>query len=68
MKKYVGNMKIRILPIYGPWGLEKFRAHPLISGWENGSQFSGLGVPQRKYMKHVNKLAMISSIKETINQ
>ena len=32
MKKYVGNMKIRTLPTYGPWDLEKFRAQPLISG------------------------------------
>ena len=34
MKKYVGNMKIRTLPIYGPWDLEKFRAYPLISEGE----------------------------------
>ena len=45
-------MRIRTLPIYGPWDLEKFRAHPLISGG-GGSQFPGLGVPQRKDMKHV---------------
>ena len=32
MKKYGGNMKIRTLLIYGPRDLEKFRAHPLISG------------------------------------
>ena len=32
MKKYAENMKIRTLPRYGPWDLEKFRAHPLISG------------------------------------
>ena len=59
MKKYDGimkdigrNMKIRTLPIYGPWDLEKFRAHPLISGGGDGSQ--GLGIPQRKDMKHVH--------------
>jgi len=55
MKKYVGNMKIRTLPIYGPWDLEKFRAQPLISGRGGGGPpFPGLGVPQRKDMKHVN--------------
>jgi len=36
MKKYVGNMKIRTLPIYRPWDLEKFRDRPLISGREVG--------------------------------
>ena len=57
MKKYVGHVKIRTLPIYRPWDLEKFRAHPFIlgrSGVGGGSQFPGLGVPQRKDMKHVN--------------
>ena len=53
MKKYEGNMRIRTLLIYGPWDLEKFRAHPLI-GRGRGSQFPGLGVPQRKDMKLVN--------------
>jgi len=32
MKKYLGIMKMRTLPIYGPLDLEKFRAHPLILG------------------------------------
>ena len=56
MKKYKEiNKKIRTLPIYGPWDLKKFWAHPLISGWGGGgSQLPGLGVPQRKDMKHVN--------------
>ena len=54
MKKYVGNMKISTLPIYGPWELEKFWTHPPISREEGGgSQFPGLGVLQRKDMKHV---------------
>ena len=58
MKKYeeiCGKYEIRILPIYGPWDLEKFRAHRLISGRGGGgdSQFPGLGVPHRKDMKHV---------------
>ena len=52
-KKYVGNMKIRTLPIYGLWDLEKFQDHPFISRG-GGSQFPGLGVPQREDMKHVN--------------
>ena len=55
MKKYVGNMKIRTLPIYGQWDLEKFQDHYLISGEGGGLQFPGLGVPQRKDMKHVKK-------------
>ena len=54
MKKYVGNIKIKTLPIYGSWNLEKFRAHPLISEVGGGLQFPCLGVPQRKNMKHVN--------------
>ena len=55
-KNYVGNMKIKPLLIYRPWDLEKFWAHPLFSGQGEaggGSQFPGLEVPQRKYMKHV---------------
>ena len=53
-KKYVGNIKIRPLLIYGPWDLEKFRDHPLFSeGKGGGSQIPGLGVPQRKDLKHV---------------
>ena len=56
MKKYTENKKT--FPIHGPWDLEKFRAHPLISGgvWGGGDlQFPGLGVPQRKDTKNVNK-------------
>ena len=54
MKKY---MKIRTLPIHGPWDLKKIQAHPLIcglGGGRGGSQSPGLGVPQRKDMEHVN--------------
>ena len=59
IKKYVGNMKMRTLPIHGPWDLEKFRVHPLISrggGVGGDSKFPCLGVPQRKDMKHVKLL------------
>jgi len=45
MKKYVENMKkyimkIRTLPIYGLWDLEKFRVHPLIYGPGGGVENS----------------------------
>ena len=54
MKKYMGNMKIR--PLY--MGLGTWKNFELIlssrGGWEGDSQFPGLGVPQRKDMKHVN--------------
>ena len=48
-KKYVGNMKIRTLLIYGPWDLEKFRDHPLISGrrWFAISRFRG--TPEKRH-------------------
>jgi len=55
-KKYMGNMKIRPLLIYGTWDLERFRDHPFFSGVGGGSQFPGLGVPQRKDMKHVKRI------------
>jgi len=51
MKKYVGNMKIRTLPIYGLWDFEKFRANPLISwlggGWFVISRFRG--TPEKRH-------------------
>ena len=56
MKKYeenVGNMKIRTLPV----GLGKISSSSsdLERGMgRDGSQFPGLGVPQRKDKKHVN--------------
>jgi len=50
MKDIWRNMKIRNLPIYGPWDLEEFWAHPPISEGGGRSQFPDLGVPQRKDM------------------
>ena len=45
MKKYMGNIKIRTLPIYGR-DLEKFQAHPLISG---GGWFAIRGTPEKRH-------------------
>ena len=70
MKKYEGIMKDirrnmweirRTFPIYGLWDLEKFRARPLGQGGGGCSQFPGLGLPQRKDIKHVK---MTDFIKE----
>ena len=53
MKKYEGNMKDSVYMGRGTW---KNFDLILLSGWGGGgSQFPGLGVPQRKDMKHVNR-------------
>ena len=50
IKKYVGNKKISTLPIYGPLGLEKFRAHPLITGeGEEIRNFQVWGTPEKRH-------------------
>ena len=50
-KKYMGNMKIRPLLIYGTWDLERFRDHPFFSGGGGGgfaiSRFRG--TPEKRH-------------------
>ena len=67
LKNYVGNMKIRTLPIgRGTWKNFKLILWSREGLGGGDSQFSSLGVPQRKDMKHVNMKEYVENKKKYV--